>query len=104
MDNKKTYNLIGLCQKAGRLTSGEVSSEKAIKSKKSHLLIITKDASKNTHKKFTNRCTYYNVPLIEFGTKNTLGNAIGKKERAVISINDKNLANAITDLIIINKE
>ena len=54
MKQNKLLSLIGIAMKAGKLVSGEFSTETAIKSGKAYLVIITGDASKNTVKKFTN--------------------------------------------------
>ena len=59
MDNRqKILNLIGLATKAGKTASGEFSTEKAVKSGKAHLVIVSEEASDNTKKMFTNMCTY----------------------------------------------
>ena len=97
--DKKIYGLIGICQKAGKLVSGEFSCEDAIKKGTACLVILAKDASENTRKKFKDRCNYRNVPLLEFGTKESLGNAIGKVKRATIGVVDKTLAEKIAILI-----
>lgn len=97
--NSKVYGLIGLCQKAGKIVSGEHSCEIAIKKEQVCLLILATDASPNTRKLFKNRCSYRKIPLIEYGTKETLGNAIGKVKRASIGIVDENFANKIAFLI-----
>jgi len=98
MDNK-IYGLIGICQKAGKLVSGEFSCDAAIKKDTVHLVVLAKDASENTRKKFKDRCNYRNVPLLEFGTKESLGNAIGKVKRATIGVVDETLAEKIAILI-----
>ena len=50
----KIYSLLGLCQKAGKIVSGEVGCEAAIKNKTAKLLLLAEDASENTKKKFQN--------------------------------------------------
>ena len=97
--SKKIYGLIGICQKAGKLISGEFSCEVAIKKNTVYLVILAEDASENTRKKFKDKCAYRNVPLVEFGTKESLGMAIGKVKRATIAVVDENLAEKIAVLI-----
>lgn len=92
MDNKRIFSMLGLAMKAGKLTSGEFMTETSVKSSQSKLVIVAEDASNNTKKNFSDMCTYYHVPLIIFGTKTTLGAAIGKEFRASISINDEGFA------------
>jgi ribosomal protein L7Ae-like RNA K-turn-binding protein len=84
--------------KAGRLSSGEVACEAAIKSKKAKLIIIALDASENTKKSFKNSAQFYNIELIEYGNKSELGYALGKEQRSVIAINDDGFASRLKEL------
>lgn len=97
--NKKAYGLIGISQKAGKIVSGEFSCEGAITKGEAYLVILAKDASNNTHKKFNDKCRHKSVPIIKYGTKESLGNAIGKAKRASLAITDEKLAKHIVDLI-----
>lgn len=87
--NNKVMGLIGLAQKAGCVSSGEQACEMAVRSGNRGVMILAVDASKNTEKKFTDKCAYYNVPLIRLGSKEELGRTIGKQERSVLFINEK---------------
>ena len=40
--------MLGLAQRAGKVASGEFSTEKAVKSKKAFLVVVASDASDNT--------------------------------------------------------
>jgi ribosomal protein L7Ae-like RNA K-turn-binding protein len=91
----KIFSLIGLATKAGKIASGEFSTEKAIKSGAASLVIISEDASENTKKMFRNMCTYYKVPLYFFGDKNSLGHAMGKEVRASAAVLDAGFAKAM---------
>ncbi|MGL5437740.1 MAG: L7Ae/L30e/S12e/Gadd45 family ribosomal protein [Lachnospiraceae bacterium] len=103
MDNRqRILNLIGLATKAGKAASGEFSTEKAVKSGKAHLVIVSEEASDNTRKMFFNMCTYYKVPIYYFGGKGELGHAMGKEMRASLAIADQGLANAIVKQMNIN--
>lgn len=94
-NNRKVLNLIGLATKAGKLVSGEFSTEKSVKDKKAVLVIVSEEASDNTRKMFTNMCTYYKVPIYFFGKKEELGRAMGKEQRASLAVLDKGLADAM---------
>lgn len=85
-------SFIGLMQKAGALSSGEVAVEIDIKKKKSKLVIIAEDASENTKKKFTDMAKYRNIKYVYFQTKEVLGMYLGKSERSVLSINNEGFA------------
>ena len=96
MDNRqKALNLIGLATKAGKTASGEFSTEKAVKTGKAHLVVVSEEASDNTKKMFMNMCTYYKVPICYFGGKGELGHAMGKELRASLAVVDEGFARAI---------
>ena len=96
MDNRqKVFNLIGLATKAGKTASGEFSTEKAVKTGKASLVIVSEEASDNTKKMFSNMCTYYKVPLYMLGKKDELGHAMGKEMRASLAVLDEGFAKAV---------
>ena len=99
----KMMGMLGLSMKAGKAASGGFAAEKSVKSGWSYLVIVPEDASDGTKKKYTNMCDYYGVPILVTGTKETLGRALGKEERSVISVNDANFAQAIMNLCAGNK-
>ena len=67
MENrKKVLNLLGLATRAGKTASGEFMTEKAIKSGKAYLVIVSEEASDNTKKMFENSCAYYKVPRVSW--------------------------------------
>lgn len=97
MNEEKLLRLIGLAKRAGKTDSGEFICKQSIKSKKAKLVIIAQDASQNTKKSIKNSCAFYKVGYIECANMQDLGKFTGGGERAVISINDENLANAIKE-------
>ena len=100
----KFYSFLGLCQKAGKLISGEVSCEKGIRSGTVFLVLLAEDASANTKKKFENSTLHYNIPLYTVGTKITLGESIGKEERAVLAITEESFATSMIQKIKLLKQ
>ena len=95
MTKNKVMSYLGLATRAGKVQSGEFSTEKSVKSGKAALVLVAGDASDNTKKKFTNMCTFYKVPIYIYGTKETLGASIGKELRASLALEDTGLCNAI---------
>ena len=92
---KKLYAMLGMAQKAGKLASGEFSTEKAVKEGHARLVVVAGDASENTKKMFRNMCAYYQVPCCSFSDKETLGERIGKEFRASLAIKDAGMAKAV---------
>lgn len=95
MRPNKVLSLLGLAMKSGNITSGEFSTEKSVKKGKAYLVIVAENSSDNTKKMFTNMCTYYNVPIYFYGSKDELGNSVGKQMRASLAVLDKGLADAV---------
>ena len=87
--------MLGIAAKAGRLKSGEFASEKAIKSENAFLVILANDASENTKKHFKDMCSYRDIPLCQYGTKEELGRCTGKESRAVIALTDEGFSNSL---------
>lgn len=108
MDNlspaaKKVYALLGFAQKAGKLVSGDDSVFVALGKKKLKLVIVAEDLSDNSRKKFDQKLYAADkekkrdagTAVFTFGTKVSLGHAIGKSPRGLIAVMDENFAKAI---------
>lgn len=95
MRQNKIESLLGLCTRAGKLASGEFAAEGAVKDGSACLVIVATDASANTKKLFKDKCSFYQVPCFEYGTKESLGHAIGKEMRASIAVLDEGFAKSI---------
>ena len=93
--NSKVLSMLGLAAKAGKVASGEFSTEKEVKSGRAALVIVADDASDNTKKKFKNMCDFYHVPIYFYKDKDTLGHAMGKQFRASLAILDEGFAKGI---------
>ncbi len=84
--NDRILSLLSLAAKAGKVAGGEMLVEKSVKEGSASLVILSKEASKNTTKKFSNMCNFYHVPLYVYGTKEELGRFTGKEFRASVAI------------------
>jgi len=99
LNQNKIYSLLGLATKAGKTVSGEFSTEKAIKTGKIDLVIVTEDASDNTKKHFSDMCVYRKIPYFEYGNKESMGHAMGKEVRASLAVTDLGFADSIRKLL-----
>lgn len=95
MKPDKVLSYLGLAMRGRNLVSGEFQTEDAVKSGKAILVIVAEDASDNTKKLFRDKCSYYEVPVYSYGTKQSLGRAIGKDQRSSLAVTDAGLAQAI---------
>ena len=82
-------------QKHGKISFGADRVENDIKKKTIKLVIVAEDSSNRTKDKFKRICENYDVPIIEFGNIETLSKAIGKNNKAILGIEDVNLAKEI---------
>ena len=88
-------SLLGMAMRGRNLVSGEFQTLNAIKNGSAMLVIIAEDASDNTRKLFTDKCSFYNVPVRMYGQKEELGRAIGKDLRSSLGVCDAGLADTI---------
>ena len=95
MKPDKVLSYLGLAMRGRNLVSGEFQTEDAVKSGKAILVIVAEDALENTKKLFRDKCSYYEVPVFSYGTKQSLGRAIGKDLRSSLGVCNAGLADAI---------
>ena len=90
---------VGLCAKAGRLICGTDQICDAMrKGNKAPVLVLeASDTSANTHKRLTDRCTFYSVRHIQIEADAVmLGEAVGKHSAiAAVGIVDDGFRTAI---------
>ena len=82
----ESVQILSIIMKAGGIAAGEFQCEEALDKSDAYFVIIAEDASDNTKKKFIDKCIYRGIPYKILGTKEKLGNQIGKAERSVIAI------------------
>ncbi|NJP36311.1 50S ribosomal protein L7ae [Bacillus luteus] len=95
---QKQLNLLGLMQRAGRLTTGEELVVKSVQSGKAAAVVLAEDAGDAVKKKVTDKCRYYNVPVVQAGSREDLGAAVGKEMRVTLAILDEGFAKAFLKL------
>ncbi|MEY8517812.1 ribosomal L7Ae/L30e/S12e/Gadd45 family protein [Lachnospiraceae bacterium 29-84] len=97
MQQDRILSLLGLAKRAGKIASGEFSTERAVKSGQAHLVIVSNEASENTQKMFRNMCEFYKVPMYLYAQKESLGHALGKGFRASLAVLDEGFASSIKE-------
>lgn len=98
-EEQRIYQMLGIATRARQVTTGEDLVVREVQAKKAHLVIVSSDASPNTMKKITDKCTFFNVEMHVFGSREDLGHAIGKESRVVLAIMDAGFASKISDLL-----
>ena len=97
--DRKVKSLFSLCQRAGKLVTGEFGCEKALRGNAAFLVVVCGDASENTKKKFSQKCFYYKKPVYIRFTKDELNAAVGKQNRTVFAVIDQGFAKRIIELM-----
>ena len=82
-------------QKHGKIAFGADSVENSIKKKTVKLVILAEDSSDRTKDKFKKICEQFDIPIIQIADIETLSKAIGKKNKAILGIQDINLSKEI---------
>lgn len=95
MINKKILGLVGLAARARKVSFGADSVELQIKKRKVKLIIVAEDSSTRTKEKFIKLSEQFNIPIEIMGEIDELSKAIGKSNKAIIGIEDINLASEI---------
>lgn len=91
----RVLSLVGLALRSRNVASGGFATEEAVRRGKACLVILAEDASDNTKKKFSNMCGSHRVPCVLYGTKETLGHAMGQEERSCLAVTDRGFADSI---------
>lgn len=94
---ERLFGLLGIAQRAGALITGTALVLKAIQSHRVALVVMAADTGAATKKKVTDKGRFYSVPVLEFGTRETLSRAIGK-ERSLIGVTQAGFAKKIKEI------
>ncbi len=94
----RIYNLLGLAQKAGKISAGDMA-EQSVKDRKARLLVIAEDASGNTREKLVRMAERAGVPWVLYGGMEDLGHAVGKTDRACLAVRDRGFAEGLQKLL-----
>lgn len=93
------FQLLGLCQRAGKLASGDLSVRDNIAKGKAKLLIIATDTSERIKQDYIRMGHSQKVPTVVALKKQEIGDAMGKSPRASVVILDPNFAQGIGRLL-----
>lgn len=99
MDHKeKVLQLLGLVMRAGKLVTGEDATIRSIQNGQAKIVLIAKNTGENTTKRVTDKCSFYQVPLIQDFTQEEISHALGKS-RVVCAVTEAGFAKKINELI-----
>ena len=103
--SKKYLSMLGMARRAGKLSMGHDMALKAIKNHKAKLLIFASDVSPRLINEFNTQTERYSKNIICCNIEETINElyaALGYKA-GVITVDDANFSNRITQLIASNE-
>ncbi len=95
----KALSLLGLAARARKIISGEEQVVKGIQQGNVFYVIIAEDASDNSRKKITDKCSFYDIPFNEIFDRDKLGHSIGKESRIAVGITDQGFSKQLEKLL-----
>lgn len=87
----------GLRLSRGKVVSGMDAVADSVLKHKTKLVIVAEDTSEKSKKNIKYVCTNNNINVIELSTIENLSHVIGKKNKAIIGITDKNFSDGILE-------
>ena len=95
----KLLSTLGLCARARKLVMGTPMVCEAMRDKKTPVIAVLEasDTSANTHKKLSDKCRFYGVPLYRLTADTArLAHAVGKTGAvAAVGVTDENFCKAL---------
>lgn len=99
---KSILSFIGLAQRAMKVVSGNDAVIAELRNGTVELLIVARDVSDNTYKKLVtvaNKLEFDCPSTYKFSDMRSLGQAIGKPDRALLAITDKGFAGKLKTML-----
>lgn len=87
--------MIGLARRAGKIESGRDAVRRSVGRGEARLIVLAGDAAPRTRKGFEQLAGDTGIPVIVFGTRDSLGTVMGKQSRSVVAVTDENFARGI---------
>ena len=94
----QVINFLGLCMRAGRITSGQEACVDLARQEQAALVLMDAGVSENTRKRMVDACRSHSVPLYEL-SEGSLGHAIGKRGRMVVALKADGMAQKLLTLL-----
>lgn len=100
--NNKFLQFLGITRKAGKLVIGYNKCEELLKTGTANLVILSKDISENSKKKFEKYSLEHNIDVVNIFSSSELGNVLGMESIKVICVADENMSKKLKSLLIEN--
>lgn len=95
---------MGIAKKSGAVVAGDHMVEKELNRRSLHLVVVAEDTSQRIWNKYQRFCQEISVPVLRTGTKEMLGQAIGRDQATVLGFKDRNQSENLIKLYENTKE
>ena len=95
---RKVAGFLGLCTRAGQLSSGQEACVGAIRKGQASLALLDEGASENTRKRLGDACRTHGVPLYSMPGER-IGQAVGKQGRMAVCVCPGGMAKRLMELL-----
>lgn len=92
---KKIASLLSLARRAGMVSFGRAAVEGSLKMRRVHLLLLACDAKAQDLTALRAKALASDVPVLAILTKGELGDALGRRELAVVAVKDPHFAQGL---------
>ena len=99
INKARITGLLGISAKAGKITFGADACQEGVAKRNIYILFVANDASDRTKKNFEKLCVENKIGIVKELSMHEISKAIGKNNKAIVGIKDKNLANAVLKII-----
>lgn len=91
--------MLGLANRARKLALGMSAAIGSLKKKRCKLIILAHDIAANAERKITAEALDAGVDIVRSGNKDALGRAFGRKEVAIIAVEDAGFAQSLKEIL-----
>jgi ribosomal protein L7Ae-like RNA K-turn-binding protein len=92
---QRVLQLVGLARRAGYVAVGTRAVREAASRGEICVAVVARDATDNARKRLHSLSDRSDIEVIEFGTRGSLGRAVGREEAVVVGIGDRGLGRRI---------
>lgn len=98
--SKKILSMLGLARRAGKTVCGADLAVMAVRSDKTFIVLLARDASERTKKQLSDKCFSHNVKLIHLtASQDEMAKAAGKSSPvSAVAVTDRHFADGIAAL------
>ena len=93
--NDRVGTYLGLSMRMGKCVSGHSACRDALEKRKAALMLLDASASERTKEQFMALGERMGIPVRVMPTQQQIGKSIGKGERVLVAVTDKQMAQVI---------